>query len=531
MAAVAVAAVLLLTAPMLPMVWDEGDAIVRAAEIPRAWPYTTAEEGHPAFYGMVIAASEAFTGRLLPPLTAARCGPILLFALAAGAMYYRLRRDTSRVAACGAVAALLLMPRVFAHAHFASFDGPLTSCWILAWAAFRVGQTPSSVGKNVAQTPSSVGKNTPPFVLPAAGLWTAILFGIALGMTMSCKATGWLAIVPFAAVAIAYRDRAALRTLAIGLPLAGLTFFALNPPLWSEPIHGLLTFLRLNFDRGAQPGLNISTQFFGRMYNLDFPIPWYNAWVWTAITVPVGVLAVAMLGVWTAARGWRGDARAMLVLANWLILLVVRAIPGVPPHDAERLILPSFAFLAVLSGMGCDALVRRAGRWAWPLLAAAGVGGLSSLVWYAPQWLSYYNLLIGGLPGATALGMEPTYYWDGLDANTLAWLNDHTGPGEKAAFAAAPEDNLRLLRRWGLLRVETDDDAPGTFRWYVLQRRPSGMQPADVWLTEHARPVYVKRIRDGGRGPWRLDAPLVEVYDYADYRRAEQAQAPAGGTR
>ena len=38
-----------------------------------------------------------------------------------------------------------------------------------------------------------------------------------------------------------------------------------------------------------------------------------------------------------------------------------------------------------------------------------------NLRWYAPQWLSYYSLAIGGLPGATALGMEPTYYWDGLD--------------------------------------------------------------------------------------------------------------------
>ena len=60
-------AALLLTSPGLPMVWDEGDAIRRAEGIARwfgeerrgiaaDWQYTTRREGHPAFYGIVIAA-------------------------------------------------------------------------------------------------------------------------------------------------------------------------------------------------------------------------------------------------------------------------------------------------------------------------------------------------------------------------------------------------------------------------------------------------------------------------------------------
>ena len=34
-----------------------------------------------------------------------------------------------------------------------------------------------------------------------------------------------------------------------------------------------------------------------------------------------------------------------------------------------------------------------------------------------PVPLSYFSPIVGGLPGATALGMEPTYYWDGLDSD------------------------------------------------------------------------------------------------------------------
>ena len=150
-------------------------------------------------------------------------------------------------------------------------------------------------------------------------------------------------------------------------------------------------------------------------------------------------------------------------------------------------------------------------------------GSAMSLFWYAPQWLSYYNLLIGGLPGATALGMEPTYYWDGLDRSVLDWLQAHSGPAEKVEFATGAWENLELMRAWGTLRCECRWEAPGEYRWYVMQRRPSAWQPADRWLIGHARPAFTKTIRPHGFGPWRLDVPLVEVYSYQQYLEAVDA--------
>jgi len=581
--------ILLATSPGLPLAWDEGDAILRAEQIPHVWPYTTCREGHPAFYGIVIALGRWASGAWLGPLESARFGPIALFALAAGAMFYRMARDYSVAAGLGAVAALALLPRLFAHAHFASFDGPLTSCWILAWATFPgdcFNFRPSENG-TVPLRALGEGLPTPTPPPPTEGLldlrrptvkavarsdfgelsragdrpqrvlrtWVAaVIWGMLLGMTFSCKATGWIAPLPFLVWTAVYRDRAAARALCIGMPVAVATFFALNPPLWHEPLQGWATFFRLNFDRASQPGLNISTQFFGRMYNLDYSLPWYNTLVWTAITVPLGVLLLAAAGVVAAVRRWRENRAGTLLLTNWLVLLVVRALPGTPPHDAERLFLPSFAFLAALAGVGCAEVIARAvhrlgvdpgpepspergrlgrhpegtrrarcprSRYGCGLLIFfLYAGSASSLWWYAPQWLSYYNLLIGGLPGATALGMEPTYYWDGLDRSVLDWLREHTATDEKICFAAAPPENLALLWHWNVLRRSTCEQSPGRFRWYVLQRRPSGMQPADVWLVEHARPVYYKTIRRGGFGPWRLDVPLVEIYPYEDYLRA-----------
>jgi hypothetical protein len=339
-----------------------------------------------------------------------------------------------------------------------------------------------------------------------------------LGLTLSCKLTGWLAPLPFVVWAAVYRDRAAARALVVGIPVALATFVVFNPPLWHQPLAGLVKFFSLNLHR--PPELNISTQFLGRMYNLDFPLPWYNTLVWTAVVVPLGLLALAMAGLAHVGRHARSEPAGVLVALQWAVLLVARALPGVPPHDGIRLFLPSFAMLAALAGLGCHALRRSPSTVRRLFLASVFALSATSLLWYAPQWLSYYNLVLGGLPGATAVGMEPTYYWDALDPSVLDWLERHTPPGEKISFGSAPPENLALLRKWGVLRRDYRQDSPGRFVWYVIQRRPSAWEPCDQWLIEHARPAFQKTIRSGGWGPWRLDVPLLDVYPYAEYLRA-----------
>ena len=537
--AVGCALILLLTSPGLPMVWDEGNAIRRAEGVARwfgqgrqgiaeDWRYTTCLEGHPAFYGIVIAAGRWLSGQWLGPLESARFGPMMLFGLAAGAMFYRLGREYSVAAGLGAVAALMTLPRMFAHAHFASFDGPLTSCWILTWATF----TPAGRGA-CSRTP-----------------WRqAVFWGIVLGMTLSCKATGWIAPVPFIAWTLIYRDRAAAKTLAVGLPVALLTFFVLNPPLWHDPFYGWLEFFNLNLHRAAR--FNIPIRFLGESHHLGNPLPWYNTLLWTAVTVPLGTLLLAAIGTAGVFRRCRTQRPGILLAANWLVLLIVRALPMVPPHDGVRLFLPSFAFLAALAGVGCHQVLSwvakrrpdsaRARRFAVAALGLIYAGSASSLFWYAPQWLSYYNLLIGGLPGATTAGMEPTYYWDGLDRPVLDWLHENTAADEKIRFGGGSPENLGLMQNWWTLRRKTPYDGDGgEFRWYVLQHRPGPWpwHPIDPWLIEHSQPAYRKTIRRPalravlqGWGldvppPWRLDVPLVEVYDYREYLRARGA---AGG--
>jgi 4-amino-4-deoxy-L-arabinose transferase-like glycosyltransferase len=518
----ACAALLVATSSWLPMVWDEGDTIVRAEPLtltlshegrgdkaidaPRArddsqdarddgagWPYTTVREGHPPLAGIAIALGTRIAPGWLDPLTQARFGPIVLFALAAGAMFYRLTRDYQVPAVSFmAVAALLTMPRLFAHAHFATLDGPVTASWILTWAAFA----------------------------PACRGWRWIpSFGLALGLALSAKFTGWLAPLPFVAWTILYRDRGGIRALALGAPIAIGVFMLLNPPLWQEPLAGLRTFFELNLNRAARPEHNITTQFLGRLYNLDYPLPWYNTLVWTAITITPVVFLLGAMGIYASIRRWRSDRASMLLVLNWATLVIARALPIAPPHDGERLFLPSFAFFAALVGVGIGRALYRntllvpekipAQGWAKVAMAIVLAAAAFDSVSYFPHNLSYYSRVIGGLRGATALGMEPTYYWDSLDRAALDWLAEHTADDEKVAFAAAPPRNLELLKRWGLLERLPSDR--GRFRWYVLQRRPSAWRPADRWLVEHQQPAFQRSF---------AGVPLLDVYSYQQYEQA-----------
>ena len=233
-------------------------------------------------------------------------------------------------------------------------------------------------------------------------------------------------------------------------------------------------------------------------------------------------LLVGCLGIFATLKRWRTDRAGILLVCQWATLIVVRALPMAPSHDAERLILPSFAFFAALVGVGIGRALYRdtlltpekipAQGWAKVAMVIALSAAAFDSITYFPHNLSYYNRLIGGLRGATSLGMEPTYYWDALDDESLAWLHDHTAEGEKVAFGAAPPANLELLKRWGRLdRLPSD---PGRFRWYVIQRRPSALQAADVWLIEHQQPAFERSF---------AGVPLLDVYGYEEYERAVAA--------
>src|SRR5207302_8283335 len=107
----------------------------------------------------------------------------------------------------------------------------------------------------------------------------------------------------------------------------------------------------------------------------------------------------------------------------------------VPVYDGERLFSIVFPLWAVLIGRGAEdarrwlsqRLSQRTAFAALSAFLAAQSYGLWAL---APCWLSYYNLAVGGLPGAAKLGLEISYWGDGVTRTLLAETAKRVPAGE-----------------------------------------------------------------------------------------------------
>jgi hypothetical protein len=519
--------VLAATTPGIPIVWDEGEYLRRAGlvadwfrllfgaahstagsgafsteAITAHWLFIDYSEGHPAWFILPIALSRSIFERALDPLTAARLGPVTVFSVACAFVAFRAEKEWGNAAAIIAPLALITFPRVFSEAHFATQDGQLTAWWLMLWAV------DAPLG---AQARDAAGT------------------GVLLGLVTATKFTGWLAWIPVIASRIAQRVRWSLQTLtttAIIMAMALVVFFVVNPPLWHHPVDGLLSHFHRSLDRAHT--FSIAILFLGRVYDMQHPLPWYNTLVWLMIVTPLPTLVLGAIGLWRCVKAHRQPASLTLVL-HWLTLMVVRALPAAPPHDGIRLFLPAFGFWCVFAGIGAQHVWNLAAgssaRSQWLLvraiLVASLVGACINVARYFPQTLSHYNVLAGGVRGASSLGMEPAYWWDGLDNDVLGWLNEHTEPSAAVAFSTV--SNMTELHAWHRLRPRDVDPAKELFKWYVLQNRPGMFNARDRALVRRAEPAYVKyagRRKAGQPVPADLNVPLIMIYSYDQYQRA-----------
>lgn len=496
------------------------------------WPFARQEpNGHPAFYALLGLAGDlvAPSWRALPR---ARLGPIILFSLTAGVIFgYFLSRFGGAPAALAA-GSWVLQPNLFGHGHYAAYDGVLTSLWVLAVVVFaeavipkwtrrslEVGQASkpdfrSQTERRQARQPDlrHPANLAPPLRAETAPAWArwgwTVLLGVILGCSAATKLTGWFIPLAFLAWAAVYRNANAFKTLGVALVIGMIVLLALMPPWWPAPIIGITRFFESNFSRAKS--IPIEVLFLGTTYNTPRQsLPWYNTLLWTLLVTPVGFLLLGGFGLWAAVRCWRSEPLGLLIAGHWAFLMILRALPGAPGHDGVRLFLPAFGLLALLGGLGVKAVVDRGWRWVKLAVALALIEGAISVAIMMPVPLSYFSPLVGGLPGATALGMEPTYYWDALTSDARRFLVEQTPPGRTIVFRTFPTSWLYLREIGELPRQIAPLDA-GLPQWIVLQNRPGAFSDDDRLVVERARPAYTVT---------KLGVPLVWIFPYSEFER------------
>jgi hypothetical protein len=470
------------------------------------WPFAREQpHGYPPFSALL-----ALAGDVLAPswqeLPRARLGTMILFSLTAGAVFQFARPRWGNWAAAVAAGAWVLQPNLFGHGHYACFDGALASLWVLSILAFVTANE-----ARVAAQPGAIG-----------ACWT-LIFGLTVGCAAATKLTGWFLPLPFLAWAALYRDRRALLTLGMGLVIASFVIWVVTPPWWSDPAGGVARFLQSNLTRGKT--FPIYVQFLHRVYLTPREsLPWYNTLVWTGMVTPVGFLVFSLVGFASALRRWRIDTAGTLIVGHWAFLMVLRALPQAPGHDGVRQFLPAFGVLALLAGIGARNLLDRWSSWTKVAVGGALAEGVLSLAVMMPVPLSYYSPLVGGLPGAAALGMEPTYYWDALIPEARSWLFARTPPGRTIAFAWYTHAWL-YLRRIGELPPRIAPIDRGDPMWYVLQNRPGAFSDAQRSLVAGSLPAYTVT---------KLGVPLLWIFPYGEFARWSRKRpgtGPAGSDR
>jgi hypothetical protein len=117
--------------------------------------------------------------------------------------------------------------------------------------------------------------------------------------------------------------------------------------------------------------------------------------------------------------------------------------------------------------------------------------------------------------------MEPTYYWDGLDRDVIAWLESQSGGTVRVYMTVSPE-YTRATSRFSGLKLQFSSVKPEKCDWYLIQNRPGLWSVTDRELMTSQSPLLVKTIRDrtSGFGPWTLDVPVVAVYSREQWSRA-----------
>lgn len=303
--------------------------------------------------------------------------------------------------------ALLVMPRVFGHAHLAALESVTNLFYTLA-------------------------------VLGVASWWTktqppsrkmAILSGVLWGLAMLTKIQGVLIMVPVGLWGLCYwRHKSIVPGVLFGV--AGFaTLLAFWPWLWIDPAAHLQEYLASSTERSINKVYYLGETYIdqpvdpaeGHPSDLsEYPVvPWHYPLLMFAVTIPVGLQFLGLLGLAAKPTGRMWDGPHQLVLACAFFPVVLFCLPMISVYDGVRLFLTAYPLWAITIGRG--------GAVAWDWLNQR-VGGFGSVVWILvflaaplfsmvvlhPCQLSYYSFGVMSLRGADDLGFEPTYWGDSI---------------------------------------------------------------------------------------------------------------------
>jgi len=436
---------------------------------------------HPPMAGYLNLITYGITGSFIDSLSARRLASAIELALTAALMCHFLGRRYGTLTGIFGAFALAMTPRVFGDSHIAGTDIPIMLFWtatalamlrslesrwwqvifaVLCGCLFLVKFSGNMIIAPIVITLLVyMVRHGNRRTIHRGLLWSLLLFVplVPLAATLlwgKRDDLGTNGMMPIVSFGMAHRDLLSLLFLwpaviwflhrrsikpkdwPIGFELPWLTaaiaplvVIALNPTWWHDPVGSLASYFDLNLRReGYLPDILIF--YLGKQY--VYSLPWHNAWVLMALTIPFGLLVLGLIGTGRAIVQWKGDWVPLYFALHAFTLPVIRMFE-VPAHDGVRLFLPTFVFWGGLAAVGARWIaINTRPSIAWPCLFVLGpVWGGWDIARIHPYELSYYNV---GLARAQSLGMEVTYWYDAVTPSVLRDLNERLPQGAVLAF-------------------------------------------------------------------------------------------------
>ena len=330
---------------------------------------------------------------------AARLGSCLAFAMTVLLVTeFCWRRYSWPSAVCVAIL-MISTPGLIGHARLAALESATHLAWVVALLPPLAWWTDSR----------------PPSTLRAC------LSGVFWGLLLLTKVQGIL-LPPIVFLWAVWQFRwQSLRPLVCWTICGGGMFLLAWPWLWLDPIHHLQQYLGRTSDRPT-----LYCWYFGERF-ADKQVPWHYPFVMTLFALPVGTLLCLLARF----RRTRPDSIDQLLALSIAVPLIVFALPGTPVYDGNRLFLIVMPAIIVLAGRefcrfddrkqgtnepSRSPLPRTIVHWQAAVLGLLALQPFGSPI-FSPYAISQYGPLAGGSNGAAWMGMESSYWSDGLNSS------------------------------------------------------------------------------------------------------------------
>ncbi len=229
--------------------------------------------------------------------------------------------------------------------------------------------------------------------------------------------------------------------------IAALSAFGIWSLFWHNPYDHLAYLIRF-FQYNTT---NMEVILNGFWYCSGVNIPWYYPFWYLAIVTPLPTLIFAVIGfmrLFYLALIKKHPLSSLIIF--WFFIPLIRfMVPNASVIDGirhfEEVIFPWLAAAAIGAAFLYNTfLSKKLSVLRLPSAVILSVYLLSSILSYHPYQLSYFNELVGGLPGA--VGKYDVDYWGISQKKAVEWLNVNAKPNASIHIIMSADVAGKYLR-------------------------------------------------------------------------------------